>query len=104
MFQHEESYSDTLSYSQWQAEAVRQYAGDHGRDRPDLAYILSPYDTWETNPFYVGPRQPHPESDEPPVDLTFKQAATMAKALAMAQLRPVRLGRYGGEGYFVEIE
>ena len=41
--------------------AVREYAENVGREFRDRAWILSPYDTWERNPFYEGPEQPHPE-------------------------------------------
>src|SRR5205085_6265266 len=67
MYYGEDSYSDSLTDSQWRTAAVQQYAADRGQFRPDQAWILSPYDTWEPNPFYIGPRQPHPEGDEPPV-------------------------------------
>lgn len=42
-------------------DAVREYAENVGRENRDRAWILSPYDTWERNPFYEGPPQPHPE-------------------------------------------
>lgn len=60
---YEGAYTDSLSDSQWRVAAVAQFAADRGRDRPDLAWILSPFDTWEPNPFYTGPAQPHPEFD-----------------------------------------
>lgn len=41
---------------------VAEYARNHGALRPEAAWILSPFDTWEANPFFVGPRPPHPES------------------------------------------
>lgn len=43
-------------------EAVREYADVVGYENPDRAWILSPYDTWEANPHYHGPRVEHPES------------------------------------------
>jgi hypothetical protein len=43
------------------SDAVREYACNYGMDHPDRAWILSPYDTWERNPFYQGPPVPHPE-------------------------------------------
>jgi len=49
-----------MSYLQ---EAVQEYAQEHGRDNRDCAWILSPFDTWERNPFYEGPAVRHPEAD-----------------------------------------
>lgn len=46
-----------------EADAVREYARNVGRDSLDRQWILSPYDTWERNPFYQGPEQPHPEAE-----------------------------------------
>lgn len=43
------------------SDAVREYARNAGSERPDQAWVLSPYDTWERNPCYSGPPQPHPE-------------------------------------------
>tara|TARA_R110000787_G_scaffold7296_6_gene25048 strand:+ start:8460 stop:8771 length:312 start_codon:yes stop_codon:yes gene_type:complete len=60
---HEES----LSRGEYLNAAVRQYAGAYGAERTESAWILSPFDTWEKNPHYNGPAQPHPEdyqSDE----------------------------------------
>lgn len=45
----------------WEQDAVRQYASAYGAEQPDSAWILSPYDTWERNPFYNGPPVRHPE-------------------------------------------
>jgi hypothetical protein len=42
-------------------EADLEYAHNVGRDRRDLAWILSDRDVWYRNPFYQGPPQPHPE-------------------------------------------
>lgn len=43
-------------------DAMREYAGNVGRERRDIAWILTDYDVWVANPFYNGPPQPHPES------------------------------------------
>ena len=37
------------------SEAMREYARNVGQDQTDTAWILTDYDTWEPNPFYVGP-------------------------------------------------
>lgn len=43
------------------AEADREYAYALGSERPDVEWILSDRDAWYRNPFYRGPRTPHPE-------------------------------------------
>ena len=48
------------------AEAANEYAWNVGRDRPDVEWICSPYDTFHKNPFYEGEPGPHP--DDPPHD------------------------------------
>jgi hypothetical protein len=47
-----------------EADAVREYVHNVGGHDPDRCWILSQYDTWERNPFYRGPPQPHPEDWE----------------------------------------
>lgn len=54
-----------MTYDQ---EACSEYARQHGRadieeNREQRAWILTPYDSWERNPFYRGPEVPHPESE-----------------------------------------
>jgi hypothetical protein len=48
----------------WIAEGVREWVRNVGQDRPDQQWILSDYDSWEKNPFYRGPNQPHPEDND----------------------------------------
>ena len=43
--------------------ALSEYARNHGREDTESAWVLSPFDTWERNPFYTGPPCPHPEED-----------------------------------------
>ena len=53
-----------MSFTQ---EAVCQWARSYGSEHRDQCWILSDYDSWERNPFYTGPEQPHPEDyDEEP--------------------------------------
>jgi hypothetical protein len=52
-----------LTQGEWMREAFRQYAYIYGAEDPTSAWILTPYDTWERNPFYVGPAVRHPEDD-----------------------------------------
>jgi hypothetical protein len=47
-------------------EAANEYAWNVGRDRPDVEWILSDYDTWHKNPYYTGAQGRHP--DDPPDD------------------------------------
>jgi hypothetical protein len=54
-----------------QGDAYREMVGNIGSDNPDQCWILTPFDTWERNPAYTGPDQPHPEDDRPePVALS----------------------------------
>jgi hypothetical protein len=45
------------------AQADVEYATNVGRERRDVAWILSDRDVWYRNPYYRGPAQPHPEDD-----------------------------------------
>lgn len=54
-------YEESLSQGEYMSEALYQYASAYGEDRPEAAWILSPFDTWERNPHYTGPEVPHPE-------------------------------------------
>ena len=45
-------------------EAMKEYAANAGSDRPEQAWILTPWDVWEPNPAYHGPAVMHPEMDE----------------------------------------
>ena len=42
-------------------ESIKEYANNAGMLDPDQAWILTPFDTWEKNPFYQGKPVPHPE-------------------------------------------
>ena len=52
---------------------VSEYARNHGALEPLRPYILSPFDTWEVNPFFVGPRPPHPESGEEEINAWIEE-------------------------------
>ena len=54
---------EAMTQGEWMTEAFREYAGTHGAADTTRAWILTPYDTWERNPFYVGEPQRHPEDD-----------------------------------------
>lgn len=42
-------------------DLCRDQAYHLGRERPEQAWISTSWDTWEPNPFYEGPEEPHPE-------------------------------------------
>lgn len=44
-------------------EAIEEQRWLWGAEKPDQQWILSDWDTWERNPHYSGPEQPHPEDD-----------------------------------------
>lgn len=46
------------------SEACREYAYNVGRESTGRAWILTDRDTWERNPFYVGPPARHPDDDD----------------------------------------
>lgn len=54
--------SDNMSKGAWMNAALKQYADVYGENSKNQ-WISTPYDTWEKNPHYVGPDQPHPEDD-----------------------------------------
>jgi hypothetical protein len=49
-------------------DACCEQARNEGRDHPERAWILTFFDTWEPNPFYIGPPVRHPETDYDPAD------------------------------------
>jgi hypothetical protein len=53
------SYDDDRpsSMAEWDAFEARLAGEQH----PDRAWILSDRDVWYPNPYYHGPKQPHPE-------------------------------------------
>lgn len=51
------------SEGEYYTMACREYARFHGAVETDRAWILTPLDTWERNPFYKGPPVRHPEDD-----------------------------------------
>jgi len=58
-------YDNDYGYSEWRHAALHQYAEAYGEERPNVEYILSPYDTWLRNPYYTGAPGPHPDFDQP---------------------------------------
>ena len=56
----EDEYFGKATYG----DSMREYARNAGSDRPKNPWILTPWDTWERNPYYSGPEAPHPENPE----------------------------------------
>lgn len=56
---------ESMTQGEYMRAAVDQYAAAHGAENPDHAWILSPFDTWERNPYYTGPPVRHPEDPDP---------------------------------------
>jgi hypothetical protein len=57
-------YDDIDSEPSTTSELVREQAAYDGQFCPNIAWILSDFDTWERNPHYTGPANPrHPEDD-----------------------------------------
>jgi hypothetical protein len=44
-------------------EAFKEYGRNAGAIQPNVEWILTPWDTWEKNPFYTGTPGRHPEDD-----------------------------------------
>jgi len=44
-------------------ESLRELAVNAGMDSPDRAWLLDPRDVRVANPYYHGPRVPHPEDE-----------------------------------------
>ena len=42
-------------------EAIQEYAENVGVYFPDREYLLTSWDTWVKNPYYVGPPGRHPD-------------------------------------------
>jgi hypothetical protein len=99
---YEGAYTDSLTDAQWRTEAVGQYAAVYGAERRDAAWILSPFDTWERNPSYNGPAQPHPEDDADaiPYFLSFREVMDYADDAARREGRAVKVRRFG-DGWMV---
>lgn len=57
-------YGDYEQEHEWSlTAAVREYGRQVGRQFPEREWILTPFDTWERNPFYRGKPGRHPEED-----------------------------------------
>lgn len=84
------------------SDAVKEYAANVGAERPLVQWILSDYDTWERNPYYVGPDQGHPD-DEPSCTVwaTFKEAAAEAKRVAMHSGFNTKVSNYNNRCWVV---
>ena len=57
----EQEHYDFVYPTQW--EIHKEMARHIGEANQDRQWVLTDFDVWEKNPFYVGPDQPHPEDD-----------------------------------------
>jgi hypothetical protein len=64
MFYTQEQYNEAQIPQATPTDARREYADNVGRDNTDMAWISTPWDTWEPNPHYAGPPVRHPEDDD----------------------------------------
>ena len=55
---------DAMTQGEYMSAALAQYAAAYGEADPTRAWVLTPYDTWERNPYYQGPPVRHPEDDQ----------------------------------------
>ena len=67
----------------------RADALDQGQYAPDRAWVLTDRDVWHRNPFYVGPRMPHPEDDVEDIEAWREQEA--AYEAGQVEARAARL-------------
>ena len=44
-------------------EAFAEYARNAGEGHPEQEWILTPWDTWQRNPWFTGKPGRHPEDD-----------------------------------------
>jgi hypothetical protein len=104
-------FNESLSQGAYMRAAVNEYARNHGEMNRDRAWILSPFDTWEANPYYRGPAMPHPEdamamdADDPAllgIFRTFKEASKAAAAAARVERCPVKVIRKDG-GWAIDL-
>ena len=59
MFNHWQE--DAPDHMATPSESCREYARNFGADHPEQAWVSTPFDSWERNPFYDGPPREHPE-------------------------------------------
>jgi len=55
---------DAMSQCEYNTAAIAEYASAYGVTDTTSAWVLTPFDSWERNPHYVGLRIPHPEDDD----------------------------------------
>ena len=60
----EDMRQESLTQGQYMDEALSEYAQNAEIENTEVAWILSPFDTWERNPFYNGPEVGHPEDED----------------------------------------
>lgn len=65
-----EPYPDDLTPLATPRDAMREWAENVGYlpQHRGYAWLLHDWDVWIANPHYRGPAQPHPDSEEEPVE------------------------------------
>ena len=58
---YEDMRQESMTQGQYMREALREYGRNVGAQREEQPWILTPYDTWERNPYYTGEPVPCPE-------------------------------------------
>lgn len=54
----------SMTKGEWLSIAVSDYAHVYGAEHPEREWILTPFDTWERNPYYTGKPGSHPDDPE----------------------------------------
>ena len=82
-------------------EAHNEMVQQFGQEKLDSQWILTDYDVWAKNPYYVGPDQPHPELDHPEPVMT-KNVLHFGKARGLSSEEAAKLGldKDSGNGYY----
>lgn len=68
-------------------DARAEFARNAGRDNPDHEWILTPFDTWERNPAYRGPKGRHPEDDYDENGIHYADEPSVADELLTRALK-----------------
>jgi hypothetical protein len=74
-----------------ESDAEREYAYNFGMDNPNIAWVNTPRDSWEPNPHYTGPEEPHPEDDEAYEDIPAWRAGRAEKRALLEVQRKANL-------------
>lgn len=76
-------FEDSPDHIATPQEACQEFARNFGQQHQNWAWVLTDFDTWERNPYYQGPPQPHPEDDYQHLDERITPEP-LAEAIAKA--------------------